>query len=78
MRSLSHDPAPARLAAALLRMADAGEARVTRQALAEAAGTTVETAIRTLRKLEREGVLRGEVGRIHLLEPDALRKLAGG
>lgn len=78
VRSLSHDPAPARLAAALLQVAEDGEARVTRQALAETAGTTVETAIRTLRKMEREGLVHGEVGRIHLLDVEALQKLAGG
>lgn len=77
VRALSHDPAPARLAAALLRVSEGGEARVTRQALAEAAGTTVETAIRVLRKLERQGLLRGEVGCIHVLDAAALRKLAG-
>lgn len=77
LRSLAHDPAPARLAAALLRVTEAGEARVTRQALAEAAGTTVETAIRVLRRLERAGVIRGEVGRVHVLDPKALRELAG-
>jgi CRP-like cAMP-binding protein len=46
LRSFAHDPAPTRLAMALLRAASGGEARVTRRALAEAAGTSVETAIR--------------------------------
>jgi CRP-like cAMP-binding protein len=49
---------------------------VTRRALAEAAGTTVETAIRVLRRFEREGLVRGEVGRVHLLDERALRKMA--
>jgi len=47
-------PAPARLARALLAATRDGEAHVTRRALAEAAGTTVETAIRVLRRFERE------------------------
>ena len=77
LRSAAQDPAPARLAQALLHSACAGEARVTRRTLAEAAGTTVETAIRVLRRFEREGWVRGEVGLIHLLDEAALRRLAG-
>jgi CRP-like cAMP-binding protein len=76
LRSFAQDPAPSRLALALLRAASDGEARVTRRALAEAAGTTVETAIRVLRRFEREGLVRGEVGRVHLLDERALRKMA--
>jgi CRP/FNR family transcriptional regulator len=76
LRSFAQDPAPSRLALALLHAASEGEARVTRRALAEAAGTTVETAIRVLRRFEREGLVRGEVGRVHVLDESALRKLA--
>lgn len=79
LRSFAHDPAPARLAAALLRAAGpAGEAQVTRRALAEAAGTTVETAIRVLRRFEREGLVEGGVGRIRIVEEGRLRELARG
>lgn len=78
LRSLAHDPAPVRLASALLRVAENGQAHITRQALAEAAGTTVETAIRVLRRLEREGIVRGEVGLVHVLDPEALRARAEG
>jgi CRP/FNR family transcriptional regulator len=77
LRSFAQDPAPSRLALALLHAASEGEARVTRRALAEAAGTTVETAIRVLRRFEREGLVRGEVGRVHVLDEPALRKMAG-
>jgi CRP-like cAMP-binding protein len=77
LRSFAHDPAPTRLARALLRSAREGEARVTRRALADAAGTTVETAIRVLRRFEREGILRGEVGCLHVVDEPALRRLAG-
>ncbi|MEN8183753.1 MAG: helix-turn-helix domain-containing protein, partial [Myxococcota bacterium] len=77
LRSFAQDPAPSRLALALLHAANEGEARVTRRALAEAAGTTVETAIRVLRRFEREGLVRGEVGRVHVLDETALRKMAG-
>lgn len=78
LRSFAQDPAPARLARALLRAASEGEAHVTRRDLAEAAGTTVETAIRVLRRMERAGILHGEVGRVQVLDEDALRALADG
>jgi hypothetical protein len=51
---------------------------VTRRALAEVAGTTVETAIRVLRQFERDGMIRGEVGRVQVLDEPALRRVAGG
>lgn len=76
LRSLAHDPAPARLAQALLRFVSQGEARVTRRALAEAAGTTVETAIRVLRRFEGEGIISGEVGRITVLDEATLQRIA--
>jgi CRP/FNR family transcriptional regulator len=76
LRAFAHDPAPARLAGALLRAANDGEAQVTRRALAEAAGTTVETAIRVLRRFEREGLVEGRVGRVRIVDEPALRELA--
>ena len=77
LRSVAYDPAEARLAQALLRVACNGEAHVTRRELAEDAGTTVETAIRVLRRLEREGILRGEVNHLGILDETELRRLAG-
>ncbi len=77
LRSLAHDPAPRRLALALLRAAPEGEAQVTRRALAEAAGTSVETAIRVIRRLEVGGVVSGDVGRVRILNAAILRKIAG-
>jgi CRP/FNR family transcriptional regulator len=78
IRAFAQDAAPARLTRALLRAASAGEAQVTRRALAEAAGTTVETAIRVLRRFERAGLVRSEVGHVQLLDEAALRKIAEG
>jgi CRP/FNR family transcriptional regulator len=77
LRSFAHDPAPARLASALLDAVRQGEARVTRRALAETAGTTVETAIRVLRRFEREGLIRGAVGRVEVLNAEELRRMSG-
>jgi CRP/FNR family transcriptional regulator len=76
LRAFAQDPAPARLAAALLRAASGEEASVTRRALAESAGTTVETAIRVLRRFERAGLVRGEVGKIDILQRAALEDIA--
>jgi CRP-like cAMP-binding protein len=77
LRSFAHDPAPARLAIALLRAAaPEGEARVTRRALAEEAGTTVETAIRVLRRFEKEGIVEGSVGCIRVVDEDRLREVS--
>jgi CRP/FNR family transcriptional regulator len=78
LRSFAHDPAPSRLARALLRATQQGEARVTRRVLADASGTTVETAIRVLRRFEKEGIIRGGVGRIEVLDEPALQRIAVG
>jgi CRP-like cAMP-binding protein len=77
LRSFAQDPAPARVARALLRAAPTGEAHVTRRALAEAAGTTVETAIRALRGFERAGLVCGGVGHLRVVDEAGLRKVAG-
>jgi len=77
LRSFAHDPARARLAQALLRATHEGEAHVTRRALAEAAGTTVETAIRVLQKFKQEGVVTGGVGRVNVIDASALAEIAG-
>jgi len=77
IRALAHDPAPARLARELLRAARNGEVRITRRALAEAADTTVETAIRVLRRFHRDGIIRGAVGRVSVIDAPALRRIAG-
>jgi CRP/FNR family transcriptional regulator len=76
VRSFAHDPAACRLAQALLRATRDGVARVTRRDLAEAAGTTVETAIRVLRSFERDEIVHGEVGRVMVLDEAALKKIA--
>lgn len=78
VRAFATDSAPARLAQALLRAAHDGEAHVTRRDLAEASGTTVETAIRVLRRFERAGLLRGAVGNIRVLDRAALEGIGTG
>jgi len=86
--SLATDPVEARLAAALLRLADREGRRgatgialpfpLTRQSLADMTGTTVETTIRIVSRWLKDGVLEDENGRLVLRDLDALRGLAEG
>jgi CRP/FNR family transcriptional regulator len=88
VKSLSVDPVEARLAAALVRLADREGARgkggvalpfhLTRQSLADMTGTTVETAIRVVSRWLKEGLVEDDGGRLLLTDLDALRELAGG
>jgi CRP-like cAMP-binding protein len=82
LHSFAYDSAAARLARTVLRLAPGGtdaadQAEVTRRALAEASGTTVETAIRTLRRFEHYGLIETEVGHVRVLDRERLRELAG-
>jgi CRP-like cAMP-binding protein len=86
--SLAADPVEARLAAALVRIAEREGVRtrdrltlpfqLTRQSLADMTGTTVETAIRVLGRWQREGLLDEEDGRLGLANLEALRERAEG
>jgi CRP/FNR family transcriptional regulator len=88
VRSLAVEPVEARLAAALLRMAEregtaTGPARrlsfhLTRQSLADMTGTTVETTIRVVSRWIKGGIVRDEGGRLVLLDVEALRARAEG
>jgi CRP/FNR family transcriptional regulator, cyclic AMP receptor protein len=50
---------------------------VTHQSLADATGSVREVVARALRKLRDEGVIATGVGRITILDPEALMRLAG-
>ena len=76
VRSFAHDPAPCRLAQPSCGRPGTAWRAATRRDLAEAAGTTVETAIRVLRSFERDEVVHGEVGRVIVLDEAALKKIA--
>lgn len=88
VRSLAADPVEARLAAALVRLAEREGTRtregvtlpfhLTRQSLADMTGTTVETAIRVLSRWTREGLLTDKGGRLVVGDVEALRTLAEG
>jgi CRP-like cAMP-binding protein len=88
VESLAVDPVEARLAAALLRLAEPegahGQHRVTlpfhltRQSLADMTGTTVETTIRVMSRWLKEGLLEDDGARLALTDTEALRALAEG
>jgi CRP/FNR family transcriptional regulator len=88
VKSLAVDPVEARLAAALLRLAEREGTRgkqgvtlpyhLTRQSLADMTGTTVETAIRIASRWLKEGLVLEEGGRLVLADVEALRELALG
>jgi CRP-like cAMP-binding protein len=88
VRSLAVDPAEARLAGTLLRLAEHEGARdrrglvlgfhVTRQTLADMTGTTVETAIRLISRWTKDDLVADDGGRLVLLDVEALRSLAKG
>lgn len=83
---LATEPVEVRLARSLLRLAGKFGVRrgketvfsqtVTRQNLADLSGTTVETAIRTMSRWTRDGIVRSDGGRLSIVRPDELRKLA--
>jgi CRP/FNR family transcriptional regulator len=90
VKSLAVDPVEARLAAALVRLAEreGTPARghdgiglpfhLTRQSLADMTGTTVETTIRVLSRWLRDGLLADDEGRLVLADRDRLARLAEG
>ena len=90
VKSLAVDPVEARLAAALLRLAEREGTRgkegegvtlpfhLTRQSLADMTGTTVETTIRILSRWLRDGLLADDGGRLVLADRPGLSALAEG
>ena len=90
VKSLAVDPVEARLAAALLGLAEREGTRgksgdgvtlpfhLTRQSLADMTGTTVETTIRILSRWLRDGLLVDEGGRLVLTDREGMTALAEG
>jgi len=86
VQSLAIERVEQRLARILLRlMKISGEPHergtlislpLTRQDLADMAGTTVETTIRTLSRMRREGIVDTMRGRILVLDPARLAHIA--
>ena len=75
---LVHDPVERRVAQALLalRKKFGDSIPLTRQEIAELAGTTVETAIRTISRFQQEGWVCSSRGKVQILQPDSLARLS--
>lgn len=88
VKSLVVDPVEARLATMLLRLGERDGSKskhgltlpfhLTRQSLADMAGTTVETTIRVVSRWIKDGVVADHGGRLVLKDLDALRARADG
>ncbi len=87
MRSLALERVERRVAMNLVKLAGkTGVQRVdgsilidlplTRQDIADMSGTTIETAIRTMSKFQKQGLLESEDGRVRLLKPHQLVLIA--
>jgi CRP/FNR family transcriptional regulator len=76
--SFASDSVTARMARVLLETPNGERLETKRRILGEAAGTTVETAIRVLRSFERAGWIEGGVGWVRLLDRGALERVARG
>jgi len=74
-----HDPVERRLAEALVSLQKKFGDRIplTKQELAELANTTVETTIRILSRLKKQGVVRSSRGSTTIVKPERLQQLAG-
>lgn len=87
IRSMAVEKVERRVARVLLRMANTAGERLedgtvritvplTRQDIADMAGTVIETAIRTLSKFQKQGLIRTEEGMIVLLQAHRLVAIA--
>jgi CRP/FNR family transcriptional regulator len=86
IKSLAVERVERRIARILLKLAAATgssseegiviELPLTRQDIAEMAGTTVETAIRTMSKFRKKGLVQTKRGQVIILEPHQLVRIA--
>jgi len=87
VHSLAVERVERRIARVLLKMADAAgrpadsggtliDVTLTRQDVADMAGTTVETAIRTMSRLRQQGIIATKRGRVVILDHGRLRNIA--
>jgi CRP-like cAMP-binding protein len=76
--SFASDTVSARMARALLESGDDERIETKRRILGDSAGTTVETAIRVLRRFERAGWIEAGVGWVRVLDRRALERVARG
>ena len=76
---MAYDTVEQRLAQALLTLSKKFGATIplTKHELAELASTTVETAIRVLGQLKKQGIIKSSRGSTTISKPDQLQRLAG-
>jgi len=86
LKSIALEKVHARVAALLLKLAEKTstktpqglriDLKLTKQDIAEMVGTTVETSIRTMSALKRQGLVAEQQGYIVIRDPEGLRRLA--
>ena len=76
----AHDPAACRIAGMLLRLADqfGSTVPVTHRELAQMAGTTLETSIRTTSRFRQQHLVTTQRGKITVTNRARLSRIAGG
>jgi CRP-like cAMP-binding protein len=85
LKSIALEKVGSRIASLLIKLSEqtgketpggvAIDLRLTKQDIAEMVGTTVETAIRTMSRLKKQGVIAERAGRIIIRDPERLRSL---
>lgn len=88
LKSVALDKVSSRIAALLHKLASQSgkktetgtliDMRLTKQEMAEMVGTTVETAIRTMSRFKKLGLLEEKSGRIIIKDPEGLKSLHEG
>lgn len=85
LKSIALEKVGSRIASLLIKLSEqtgketpgglAIDLRLTKQDIAEMVGTTVETAIRTMSRLKKQGVIAERAGKIIIKDPERLRSL---
>jgi CRP/FNR family transcriptional regulator len=85
LKSIALEKVSSRIASLLLKLSEqtgkdaaggiAIDLRLTKQDIAEMVGTTVETAIRTMSRFKKQGVIAERAGRIIIKDPERLKSL---
>jgi len=87
MRSIALEKVIARVAALLLKLAEKSgkktpegilvDLKLTKQDIAEMVGTTVETSIRTMSRLKKQGIIEEKEGKVLIKNPARLEEIKG-
>jgi len=87
MRNIALEKVIARVAALLLKLAEKSgrktpegilvDLKLTKQDIAEMVGTTVETSIRTMSRLKKQGIIEEKEGKVLIKNPARLEEIKG-